>query len=309
MTFSFTQIQQMLSLLEKSRLTFIASQLGANFLTPADKLLLKAHGIDIDKFKNKQGIIEHAYYFGILAEALGDKRAQNMSYADFTRFLATGTFIPLTQTEEFALEQLKGRAYTDITNLSNRMKNAVSNSALKHNQSRQSFVANAIKKKAMNAVAMRKSARELASELAEMSKDWEVDWLRIAYYLMHEAYNTGRAQNILKTYGKNAEVYFDVYEGACQECKELYLEDPSDLNSKPKVFKLVDIMANGSNIGRKKDQWLPTISPTHPYCRCTINFKDPKYDWDEELRSFSKVKQQPLNPKLQGVKLDIKVTM
>lgn len=300
----------MLNLLDKSRLIFIAQQVGLNYLTPAEKFILAQAGVDLNKFTNSKGIIEHAFLFGILAEAIGDKRAKNMSYVDFTKFLASGQFIPLTEAEEFALDQIKGRAYTDITNLGQRMKNTLSNAALKNNQSRAAAVAQVIRGKAIKAIELRKSSRQLAAELAEASQDWEVDWLRIAYYLMHEAYNTGRAQSILKTYGQNAEVYFDVYEGACKECRELYLEDPDDIHSKPKVFKLVDVIQNGSNINVKRQNWKPTISPTHPYCRCTINYKDPKYDWDETTRSFSKVKQnKPLHKKLQGVNLDIKVSV
>ena len=300
----------MLNLLDKSRLIFIAQQVGLNYLTPAEKFILTQAGVDLNKFTNSKGIIEHAFLFGILAEAIGDKRAKNMSYADFTKFLASGQFIPLTEAEEFALEQIKGRAYSDITNLGQRMKNTLSNAALKNNQSRAAAVAQVIRGKAIKAVELRKSSRQLAAELAEASQDWEVDWLRIAYYLMHEAYNTGRAHSILKTYGQNAEVYFDVYEGACEECRKLYLEDPDDIKSKPKVFKLVDVIQNGSNINVKRANWKPTVSPTHPYCRCTINYKDPKYDWDETTRSFSKVKvDKPLHKKLQGVNLDIKVSI
>lgn len=300
----------MLNLLDKSRLIFIAQQVGLNYLTPAEKFILTQAGVDLNKFTNSKGIIEHAFLFGILAEAIGDKRAKNMSYNDFIKFLASGQFIPLTEAEEFALDQIKGRAYSDITNLGQRMKNTLSNAVLKNNQSRAAAVAQVIRGKTIKAIELRKSSRQLAAELAEVSQDWEVDWLRIAYYLMHEAYNTGRAQSILKTYGQNAEVYFDVYEGACKECRELYLEAPDDIHSKPKVFKLVDVIQNGSNINVKRQNWKPTISPTHPYCRCTINYKDPKYDWDETTRSFSKVKQnKPLHKKLQDVNLDIKVSI
>ena len=171
------------------------------------------------------------------------------------------------------------------------------------------YVQKMIKDKTVEAVALRKGARALAADLANASQDWEVDWLRIAYYLTHEAFNAGRAQNILKNYGNNAEVYFDVYPGACNKCKELYLTNPDDDYSEPVVFKLKDIIANGNNIGRKVADWKPTISPTHPYCRCTINYKKPGFAWDRETRAFTKpIKIQPKNPKLKGVKLNIKVS-
>lgn len=309
MVFTQAQIQDMLSILTRYQLTFILNQLGPTYLTAAEKALLLAAGIDVNKYVNKKGIIEHAFYFGILADAIGDDRAKKMDYPQFQKFLASKNYIPLTAEEEYALQQVKNRAYTDITNLGARMRSALSNSVLRSNQQQSLIVQKMIRSKTIKAIELRSGARALAADLANTSQDWEVDWLRIAYYLTHEAYNAGRAQDILKNHGANAEVYFDVYEGACKRCKELYLEDPDDPDSKPIVFKLNDIIANGNNIGRKSADWKPTISPTHPYCRCTINYKDPDLEWDADLRAFVKVKKKTsTNPRLQGVKLNIKVT-
>lgn len=309
MVFTQAQIQDMLSILTRYQLTFILNQLGPTYLTAAEKALLLAAGIDVNKYVNKKGVIEHAFYFGILADAIGDDRAKKMDYPQFQKFLASKNYIPLTAEEEYALQQVKNRAYTDITNLGARMRSALSNSVLRSNQQQSLIVQKMIRSKTIKAIELRSGARALAADLANTSQDWEVDWLRIAYYLTHEAYNAGRAQDILKNHGASAEVYFDVYEGACKRCKELYLEDPDDPDSKPIVFKLDDIIANGNNIGRKSADWKPTISPTHPYCRCTINYKDPDLEWDADLRSFVKVKKKTsTNPRLQGVKLNIKVT-
>lgn len=309
MIFNQSQIQDMLSILRRYELIFIANQLGMGYLSQADKNILLASGIDLDKFKNNSGIVEHAFLFGLLAEAIGDNRAKKMSYAQFQRFLASGNFIPLTEEEEFALQTVKNRAYTDITNLGNRMRNSLSNVALKNNQEQSLMVQNMIKQKTIKAIELRAGARSLASNLADASKDWEVDWLRIAYYLTHEAYNSGRAQSILKQYGADSEVYFDVYPGACKKCRELYLTDPEDPDSEPKIFELKTIIANGNNIGRKVADWKPTISPTHPYCRCTINHKRKGFAWDSELRAYTiPEKRKSSNPKLKGVKLNIKVS-
>lgn len=309
MIFTFSQIQDMLSILQRYELIFIGKQLGTSFLSPSDKAVLLAAGIDVDKFKNSQGVVEHAFLFGLLAEAIGDKRAKKMTYRQFQKFLSSGNFIPLTEEEEFALNQVKQRAYTDITNLGARMRTALSNSALRNNQQQSFIVQRIIRAKTAKAIELRQGARELAAELARVSKDWEVDWLRIAHYLLHEAYNTGRAQSILKAHGPDAEVWFDVYDGACDKCRELYLEDPDDPHSRPKIFKLNELIANGNNIGRRVADWLPTIGPIHPYCRCTINWRDPRFEWDEEMRSFVKpIKRQSSNSKLRNVKLNIKVS-
>lgn len=266
MIFTQQQILDMLDIMKRYELIFIAQQLGLQFLSQNDIAILLSAGIDVNQFKNTKGDIEYAFLFGLLAQAIGDDRAKKMNYKQFKQFVASKNFVPLNEVEEYALQQVKSRAYTDITNLGARMRTSLANSALRNNQQQAVLVQQVIKKKTIEAIKLRKGARGLAADLAETSKDWEVDWLRIAYYLTHEAYNTGRAQSILREYGKDAEVWFDVYEGACEKCKELYLTDPNDDNSEPIVFKLEDIIANGNNIGRKKADWLPTISPTHPYC-------------------------------------------
>lgn len=266
MIFTFAQILDIINIMRKNQLVFIAEQLGLNYLSDVDKAILSAAGIDLTKFTNSKGIIEHAFIFGLLSEALGDKRSKGMNYAQFKKFLKSGNFIPLTEDEEFALEQLKNRAYTDLNSLGNRIATGTSNIIIRANQTHQNKLRDIVKNKAMDAVKYRQSAAKLASEIGHATEDWERDWLRISYYLLQDAYNTGRAKSIFKAHGEDAEVWFTVLEGACKHCRELYLKDPDDPDSEPIVFKLKDIIANGNNIGRKADQLLPTISPIHPYC-------------------------------------------
>lgn len=308
MIFNNSQIQDLLNIMKRWQYVFIADQIGLSYLSPSEIAVLKAAGIDLDKFKNKKGIVEHAFLWGLLAEAIGSDRAKKMNYQQFQKFVSSGNFAPLTEEEEFALNQVKNRAYTDISGLGNRIATGLSNRIIQANLKQQIAARKLIKEKTIKAVELRYGARQLAAELAESTKDWERDWLRISYYLLHESYNTGRAESIFKNNGEDAEVYFDVLDGACISCLTLYLEDPEDLGSMPKVFKLKDILANGNNIGRKKDDLLPTVAPVHPYCRCTINYKRPNFGWDSDLRAFViPQKIQSNNSKLKGVKLNIKI--
>lgn len=308
MIFNQSQIQDMLSVLKKHESIFILKQLGLSFLSQTEKDILKASGIDLNKYTNIKGVVEHAFLFGILAESIGDSRAQQMDYNQFKKFLASGNFIPLTEEEEYALMILKQRAYTDITNLGARMRTGLSNNVLRSNQEQSLIVQKMIKEKTIKSVELRTGARGLAADLAKTSQDWEVDWLRIAYYLTQDAFNRGRAESILKNYGADSECYFDVFKDACIHCKKLFLIDPEDPNSEPIIFKLSDLISNGNNIGRKVADWKPTISPIHPYCRCILNHKPKGFDWDPELRAFTKpTKVKSSHPKLKGVKLNIKV--
>jgi hypothetical protein len=308
MILSFSQIQDVLALLKKHQFIFIAKQLGLDYLSQSEINILTTSGIDITKFTNSKGVIEHAFLFGILSEALDDDRTKKMNYADFQRFVKSANFVPLTEEEEFALKQIKNRAYTDITGLGNRIATGTSNVIIRANTRQQNAIRKIIKDKAVDAIKYRKSATQLASELGNATEDWERDWLRIATYLSTEAYNQGRAQSIFKNHGGDAEVYVDVLDGACPKCRELYLTDPDDPDSEPKTFKLSDIISNGNNIGRKSKELLPVVPPAHPYCRCDLKYKKPGYAWDNVNRTYNKPKKYvPKNKKLQGVKLNINV--
>ena len=305
MIFTRLQINSVLSILKRHQSLFIASQIGIDYLTEAERDLLANSGVDLSLFVNQQGILDHAFLFGILADAIGDKRAKGMNYKEFQDFLKSGNFVPLTEQEESALDWLKQRSYNDITGIGNRMAIGTSNAIL-NNQPL--TIRDTIKQEAIRAVELRNSARDLAGKLGDLTQEWERDWLRIAYYLMHEAFNTGRAQNILREYGEDAEVYFDVFPGACQRCRDLYLTNPEDVESQPIIFKLRDVIANGNNIGRKADDWLPTVGPTHPYCRCIINHKPSDMNWNPELQAFTIPKKYiPKNERLKNVKLNITI--
>ena len=309
MIFTQSQILDMLDIMKRYELIFIAQQLGLQFLSQNDVAILLSAGIDVNQFKNNRGVIEDAFLFGLLAQAIGDDRAKKMNYKQFKKFLSSKNFVPLNEEEEYALQQVKSRAYTDITNLGARMRTSLSNSVLRNNQQQALVVQQIIKKKTIDAIKMRKGARGLAADLAETSKDWEVDWLRIAYFLTTEAYNQGRVQSILRKYGQDAEVWFDVFDEACKHCRKLYLKNPDDENSEPIVFKLSDIINNGNNIGRKVQEWKPVVPPAHPYCRCQINWRPTNFNWDSELRAFTIPKKiVSKNPKLKNVELNIRVT-
>ena len=102
---------------------------------------------------------------------------------------------------------------------------------------------------------------------------------------MHEAFDNGRAVQIKQLYGKDAEVYKDVYPGGCPVCRRLYLIS-GEIGTEPIVFKLSTLLANGTNIGVKQANAKPVIGATHPYCRCTLNVKPPNTEWNQELKQF-----------------------
>lgn len=93
------------------------------------------------------------------------------------------------------------------------------------------------------------------SELTDSINDAVVD--RISQDAMFE--NLPAAETL---------VYKDVVNDGslCQWCQKFYVNK----DGTPKVYKLSELQANGSNTNKKKSEWLPTVGATHPRCRCQL---------------------------------------
>lgn len=74
----------------------------------------------------------------------------------------------------------------------------------------------------------------------------------------------------------------------CPHCRKFWFKEDGRT---PKVYKLSELMANGSNIGRKAKDWLATVDPTHPHCRHLMVELRPGYGFDDKGNLEYKSKQ------------------
>ena len=283
---------------------FIYSNVDPEMLTPEDLEFLKKQGINVDKLR-QFGMLENAYKFGMFSA-----RVHNTALAtSYEQFLKMNT-PPLTTQEKAALNFVKQRAYSDITGLGNRVIGNFDKVLIEASQQQRAELEQVIGDKAKSAVIERKNQRQLATDLADVTKNWAIDFDRIADFVLHEAFDNGRAAQIKKQYGKDAEVYKDVYDGACPICRKLYLVT-GEVGTEPIVFKLTTLLANGTNIGRKAKDSKPVIGATHPYCRCTLNVKPPNSKWDEQKKQFVLVEsdKEKLSKRVRERKSKGKVTI
>ncbi len=270
MLFTPNQIEELLEIIKYHQIVFIARQVGGEVLSTKDRALLKKYNIDIEEYLKEIPGVEAAYLFGVLAEALGDSKTKELSFKDFKKYLAEGNYIPLSMVEEEALKQVKFQAYNDISGLSNKIQ--------------KDFYQKAIEVETTKVIEGRKGIKDLVSNLQKKTKDYNRDFGRIADYIMHSCYETGRLNSIEHNYGEGALVYKDVYPGACKYCIELYLTN--GLGSEPRTFKSNELRSNGTNIGRKTKDWKSTLGPVHPWCRCTVHHLSEGYTWNEDKKIF-----------------------
>jgi len=289
MIFNPNQIQELIDTVNFHTTLFIADNVSPEMLNNVDETLLKKHGVDIKKYKGELTPVDYAFRFGILSQVLGYKQTKGLSFREAKKFIHSGHFLPLTSYEKSVLDSIKHQSLRDIKNLGSQMTNEIVGLAAPTAWQRREKYEKLIRTEAMEAVKKRETVKDLVSRLGNKTGEWNRNFGRIADYIMHTAFDEGRAAEIIKKEGPLAIVYKDVYPGACKYCIKFYTT--KGIGTEPKKFKLQELIDNGSNIGRKVDEWLPVIGSVHPFCRDTLNLWPKDYEWDNKTGGFTKFKE------------------
>lgn len=283
------QQNEILSILDNFHILFVAENIGVEYLTEAEKQQLQEFGFDLEQ--NFESKYDQMFKFGIIAETLGQDNVRNLTYKNFLKYLKSGKFAPLTEAENQALEAVKSQAYNDIKGLGNRVCAQTNQIFIEADSVQRVKYEKIIEQQLKTTLQNRDSIKQMASELGHKTLDWARDFDRISDFTMHCALEQGVSAAIVRRSGSNALVYKDVYDGACEHCVRLYLT--KGVGSQPKLFKLNDLILNGSNIGRKVKQWKPILGSTHPFCRCTLTQLPENVEWSEQTKMFETISKNP----------------
>ena len=275
------QINELLSIIHTNQAIIIGKQLGLEYLSEYDKSLLEANGVDYQNlYSEESDSIFQSFNLGMLAQALKDTKALNkLSYKDLKTYIKQGDYIPITKKEQAVIYSIKNQSLSDIRSLNGRIFQDV-NGILNNRTSQEEFIREELKE----GMEKKKPLREIANDLHKKTGDWSRDFDRIVEYQANTAYQQGRACFLEESEGKDCEVYKLVFQSACKHCLSLYTTE--GYLSEPKIFKLSELKANGSNIGRKVADWKPVIDSTHPYCRCLLKHKRKGFSWNKETQDF-----------------------
>jgi hypothetical protein len=166
--------------------------------------------------------------------------------------------MPLTSIEQAAIDYANAHAGQYAVGFGDARASDVMNAVLEDEARAR------IREQTAEAIAGRETPGALASRLGEVSQDWDRDWSRVAATEMQDAHNQGYADSMERDFGADVRVSMVTNPDACQKCLEMFL----DGDNRPKVFRLSQLRANGTNKGRKQKEWLPTLGPLHPWCHC-----------------------------------------
>jgi hypothetical protein len=280
------QTNSLLEIIAKNQAVVLGREFGIDFLTDYDKTLLESHGVDLDSiYSEATDTIFTSFHYGMLSDALNNiNYTDKLTYNDLYEYISKGEYIPLTHQEIASINSVKTQSLASLRSIGNKIFQDINQILPDTSRSTQE---NFIRKEIEDGVKYKKTTREIANEIAHKTGDWSRDFDRIVQYTSQTAYEAGKAAAMTRQYGDNIYVYKQVYEKACKHCVRLYLT--SGVGSEPKIFKLSELIANGSNIGKKVADWKPTLDPIHPYCRCNLMYlsNSLNFKWDIKDKKFN----------------------
>ncbi len=186
--------------------------------------------------------------------------------------------VPMSRDEQRAVDFAKRKAGENMVGLGN--KHSADGTMLAYEadaELRRKYLT-AVKEETARAIEERKSVRKLRSELGNRTGNWRRDWDRVARTELQNAENDAKAARIADEHGAEAQVARVPNPNACPDCREHYLGK----DGKPRIFTLDELQDNGSNVGKKRGDWLPVLGTMHPNCHCRTRWIPKGWKYDDE---------------------------
>lgn len=224
----------------------------------------------------------------LLGEALHDatdEQSRQMSPVDFWQRVRT--LRSQTTAEQEAIASAKAVYTEHIRSLGSKLEQQMFTTLLAHyDAARRSSLATKDRQKLARGIADKDSFTAICAALSESTQALRKDWKRLVYTELHNHVEEGKALALIKLGHGDVRVYKKPKPDACPFCKLLYLQP----NGIPRVFRLSDLMKNGTNVGRKagkpllegasKTQWKAVLGAMHPWCRCSLHYIQDGYGFN-----------------------------
>jgi hypothetical protein len=260
------QIKEIENIIDQhmSLLTYVATGKGK-----IDPSLLKSLGLPAEA----PSLVKNSFILGKIIQLMKDSDIKNMSFQELKE---KAKIYKLSPVERNSLKFAEQNAAQFVTALGNRVTTQILSAVAQAGG--QATLAEAehgiIKDTVAESILKQHTRSKLATELGHADGDWLRDWQRVATTELWNAKLNGEVMTILQ--GKS--IYANTEKGdtkvfrrpapdACAHCKRLLLESDGVT---PKVFKLSELIANGTNVGKKTRDWLPIVGTIHPNCVCPI---------------------------------------
>lgn len=235
------------------------SILGKQSLTRAQINELRRNGIEVPE---KPSLIELAYYHSLLVPrgVSGPTSVEDMKlHQEGNR--------PSGEAHDYAKEHSNESMKLNIENMKQDATTRILGLVQDNNQKfKFATMKNATQTQEVQKLLKESSVSQLKQRLRDSSGDANRNWARIAVTEVANSISMGAADRVISQNpdksGDDIYVYKIPVNDAklCSACRKFYL----DSDGSPKLYKLSTLLSNGSNTGKPRSDWLPTVGPAHP---------------------------------------------
>jgi hypothetical protein len=273
------RIQQIIS---DGHLAFVAEMFGPTSIGHDDYVRLHAAGKIRDDKLLPQDVVLAAHALGAI-----------MGHAQLSPDITPGDLVPhdaqvITEAEREAVTILRDRLGQHVRGLGNRLDTVVGHILVDADDAIRR--ARVTKRARASDVDQRSAMLAVEQKIRLAMRDFRRDWMRCAHTEMHNAMEEAKAIVIShRGPDRDPRVFKRPRPDACRFCVMLYLR-PNKIT--PRVFKLSELLANGSNVGRRAGQptrsgssrteWKATLGAVHPFCKCPLHVLPEGFGFDRK---------------------------
>lgn len=255
------QIQQIHQIIEDHHTAFIINSVDPSVVSKEVLDDLASKGLVNTDVQS----VQDAYLYGQVLAAANNPDVANMSLDEFKAWIRKNP-VPLTPMEQQAVTMAQQQAAQYITGLGNRVKIQTGQLLIEADTGLRRRMRDTIRNKVAANIASRETVKQLKSDIGWATKDWTRDLERISVTEKHNAMEQGQADLYAKRFGSDVRVAKIAHPDCCAHCHRIYVGP----DGAPRIFRLADLEANGTNVGRRSSEWRPIVGPTHPNCICNL---------------------------------------
>ena len=260
--------QEIDDIIERSYTGFIQELVGSQFLTQDQRTMAEALGL----LTEGKSLLELLY---LLVKQRSEERYQTRRELQelLDDIFQTGVFDRLPETHQATIDNALQSMNDIVTKVKNEVKEKVKKEIVRINKletDRKVISFDNLEQDSKNKNTALLLAAVGAAVLAA-HKTFERDFTSELTDFVNRA-----ASDVAKDSpeGKDTIVYKRVVNDKhlCNYCFKSYMNP----DGTPKMYKLKELQANGSNDGKPKSQWKPVVGTHHPRCRCQLVISGPK---------------------------------
>lgn len=257
---------------DQAYLSFLITMIGYAALSEEDKRKATTLGL----VQINRPLIESLYQ--IARERGNEATRKPMKLRDLIALAGLSGVLPLTDAQVYTLEHAKREMYDAIENSREEYKKKIRQEILKTNADARSLElsqsVSAQDRQARKALLINGLILGIES-VVEKLKD---SFTKGATVALTNLVNNAAVDEVLTsglfTSVTDPSVYKRVINDGslCAWCSKFY----TNKDGSPKIYKLSELLANGSNDGLPKSAWKAVVGSTHPRCRCQLHYGFPK---------------------------------